>query len=140
MIIDVEEAFINYFDSNMVSVVGHGNNSIGLYRGKFPDDALDEGIAVYAELRESHESVCELENIGLRIMVRTTDRKHTFYLAQNVDDLIDRYVCKNLDDSVELCVARRNSGPTFFDGENDGFYYAVTLYTITVRYKGNDDG
>ena len=138
MIIDAEDAFMNYFTTNMVSIVGHGNDSIGIYRGKFPDDAWNEGVAVFVELREAHESVYELEGIGLRIMVRTKDKKHTFYLAKNVDDLIDRFVHKNLDDNVELCLARRNSGPNFFPGDNDGFQYGITLYTITVRYRGND--
>ena len=90
MIIDVEDAFINYFTTNMVLIVGHGNSSIGIYRDKFPDDAQSEGIAITAELRGAHESVYELESIALRIRVRTTDKKHTFYLAQNVDDLLDR--------------------------------------------------
>lgn len=138
MIIDVEDAFMNYFTDNMVDIVGHGNDSIGIYRGKFPDDAWNEGIAVFAELRESHESVYELEKIGLRVMVRTKDKKPTFYLAQNVDDLIDRFVKKNLDDNVELCIAKRNSGPSFFPGANDNFHYGVTLYSITVRWRGND--
>ncbi len=138
MIIDIEEAFVNYFTTNMVSIVGHGNATVGLYRGKFPDDGWNEGVVVFAELRESHESVYELEKIGLRIMVRTTDKKHTFYLIQNVDDLLDRYVHKNLDTNVELCTAKRNSGPDFFPGDNDGFQYGVALYGVTVRYRGND--
>lgn len=138
MVIDVEDAFMTYFTDNMVDVVGHGNNSIGIYREKFPDDAGNEGIAVFAELRESHESVYELEKVGLRIMIRTEDKKHTFYLAQNVDDLIDRIVHRNLDSNVELCLAKRNSGPNFFPGANDNFHYGTTLYSATVRWRGND--
>jgi hypothetical protein len=138
MIIDVEDAFINYFTTNMVSLVGHGNGTVGLYRTKFPDDGWNEGVAFHAELRESHGSVYEIEKIALRVKVRTTDKQHTFILMQNADDLLDRYVHKNLDSNVEMCLAKRNSGPDFFPGENDGFQYGIALYSITVRWRGND--
>lgn len=138
MVIDVEDAFINYFTTNMVNIVGHGNNSIEIYRDRFPLDAQAEGIAITAELRGAHESVYELESIALRIRARTTDKKHTFYLMQNIDDLLDRFVHKNLDSNVELCLCRRNSGPDFMLGENDGFWYGVVLYTTHCRWRGND--
>ena len=138
MIVDVEDAFINYFTTNMVDIVGHGNASIGIYRDKFPEDAQSEGISVTAELRAAHESVYELEGIGLRIRCRTSDKKHSFYLMQNIDDLLDRFAHKNLDSNVEMCLCRRNSGPDFLPGENDGFWYGVALYTMTVRWRGND--
>jgi len=138
VIIDAEKAFIIYFQDNTVTVTGYGNAIIPVYRKTFPDDAATVAIAVYVELREGHESVNELEPIGLRIMVRADAGESSFVLMQNVDSLLDRVVHKNLSDDVELCICRRNSGPTPFKGEHDNRYYNTTLYTATVRYRGND--
>lgn len=138
MIIDIEKAVKDYLEENMVFVVGNGNGSIGVYRRVFPDDGNVEAISISAPVRESHVSVYEFEYVGLRILTRTNKEEKTFILTQNLDDLFDRFVGKNLNSDVKLCLCKRNSGPTFFRGEGDNFYYGTILYNLTIRYRGND--
>jgi len=137
MIIDIEGALIDYFNDNMVSILGHGNSTIGVFRRKFPDDET-EGICVYAEIRESHESIYELEQISTRITCRMESEENVFALATNIDNILDRYVHKILNDEVELCLCSRNSGPTIFEGETDNFCYSTALYDMIIRFVGND--
>ncbi len=138
MILDVEKAFVDYLVTNMNSVVGHGNSSVTIFRRKFPDDTKSEGVTIFAELREAHESIDELELIGIRITTRAHKEYKAFRLIQNVDSILDKYVEKNLNDSYQLMTCNRNAGPNAFSGFNDNLYYETAFYQIKVRYRGND--
>lgn len=138
MVIDAEKAFIDYLEDNYKLVIGHGNATITAYRNTFPDEAGSVAISVFVELREGHESVDGLELIAVRINVRADTREKSFILAKNVDKLLDRMVGKNLNDDVRLMICRRNAGPSPFRDENDGLYYNTTLYSATIRYRGDD--
>ena len=138
MIIDVEKAFIDYFTDRMSLIVGNGNGEVGLYRNRFPDDSNKEGICFFAELKESWKDVYDFEDCGIRVICRTTNKEHTFWVTQNIDDVLDGVFDLNLNDDVQLRMSHRNAGPDFFEGDNDNFDYGTALYSITVRNRIND--
>ncbi len=135
MVIDIEGAFVDYFTSEMSSIVGTGNEVIEIHRTEFPDDSQVEGVSIFAELRKSHMTIYDFEFAAVRIIGRTSNKEHTFWLMQNIDDLIGEVYHRNLNSTVELSECHRNSGPDFFLGANDNFNYGQIFYTITVRNR-----
>ena len=132
MILDAEGAVIDYLTTNMISIVGQGNDSVEIYRYTFPTEAKDTAISVFLELPGNHSDVPELMPVGTRIVTRSSKADISFYLMQNVDLLLDRMVRKAFNASVECCLSRRNSGPGRFNGANALIHF-TSLYTMTLR-------
>jgi hypothetical protein len=141
MIFDVEKAFIDYLEENNHLIVGNGNATVPIHRESFPDDALPIGISVYAELRESHRDVPELEICNVRFLTRHLNAEAAFIMMQNLDLTFDKAVRLRLNSTLELALCNRNSGPSSFnDSVNitrnpmQGFlYYQVALYGCIFR-------
>ncbi len=132
MILDAEGAVIDYLATNIVTVVGSGNETVEIYRYRFPDDAAPEAISVYAELPGNDHDVKEIMPCGVRIITRSPKKQPAFVLMQNVDGLLDKMVRKVFNADVECCLCSRNSGPDPFEGEN-GLHHYTALYTMTLR-------
>ena len=109
MILDGEKAVMDYLETNIAKIVGTGNDTISIYRYKFPDDAGNEAICVYAELPGNDRDVPELMPVGIRITVRTTMPEDSFTLIQNIDKVIDKLSNINLSDTINCCLSNRNS-------------------------------
>lgn len=135
MILDAEKAVIDYLTDNMFSVVGQGNETVEIHRYRFPDDADPEAISVYDELPGNHSDVPEIMPAGIRIVVRSAKPDTAFTLMQNVDDLLDKMVCIDLNTEIECALCQRNSGPDRFEGENNGLHHYTALYAMTMREK-----
>jgi len=130
-IFDNTGAVIDYFNDNMVTLIGSGNYEVTVYRDTFPDISKSEAISVFNELEESTEYNGIIIS-NLRINTRSRKKQTAFNLITNVDLLLNLMVRKMLNDTIELVLCKRNSGPSWFRGE-DGLHYYTALYGTTMR-------
>ena len=130
---DTTEPVITYFENNKDKLIGRGGKDalFGVYRDTFPEQAKTTGVSAFSEVAESSE----YENImlvGLRINVRAPKKVNAYTLALNVDKLLNMMVRKMITDTIELVLCKRNSGPSWLEGE-DGLHYYTSLYDSTMR-------
>lgn len=130
-IFDSTGAVIDYLNDNMVTLIGSGNYDVTVYRDTFPDISKSEAISVFNELEESTEYTGIIIS-GMRINTRSRGKQTAYNLIVNVDSLLNLMVGKMLNDTIELTLCKRNSGPTWFRGE-DGLHYYTALYGATMR-------
>lgn len=128
---DITEAVVAYFKANMETLVGKGGTEIGVYRDIFPDDAETTGVSVFAEINDTSD-YDGIMDVGVRINTRAPLKKSSYNLMRNVDHLLNMMVTKALTDSIELVLCRRNSGPSWFPGD-DELHYHTALYASTMR-------
>ena len=137
MIFDAEKAVMDYFNDNMELLTGSGNQKIGVYRRRFPDNASASGISVFAEIPARHDCF-DLFPVAIRITARHQNAGGAFEIIKNVDNVLDDRHHLNLNDDVELCNCNRNAGPERFDGEEDNLKYYTCLYETIMRTREND--
>ena len=128
---DTTEAVVAYFKANMETLVGKGGVEIGVYRDIFPSDADSTGVSVFEEV-SGEPKYDGIMDVGVRINVRAPGKKDSYNLIRNVDLLLNMMVRKALTDDVELVLCTRNSGPSWFPGQDELHYYTA-LYESTMR-------
>jgi len=128
---DVTGAVIDYFNDNMATLIGSGNYDVTVYRDTFSDISKPEAISAFNELEESTEYDGIIIS-DLRINARSRKKQTAYNLMVNADFLLNLMVRKMLNDTIELVLCKRNSGPSWFRGE-DNFHYYTALYGTTMR-------
>ena len=140
---DTTQAVMDYLNTNMVSLVGKGGITLGIYKDYFPQEnkkvvnltgskTSRTSISVSSELSGSLEYM-DIIDVGIRLIVRAEKKKDAWLLMVNADKLLNLMVRKSLNSEVQLVLCKRNSGPSQFPGFDDGLDYYSALYSCTMR-------
>ena len=134
MILDVEQAMKEYFENNIIEIVGNGNYVISVYAGTIPDDSESECLQVELDTPGASQHR-NLFLVRMRITTRARSKQDGFILFQNMDLLIDRRAEQVLTDTIEMCTCLRISGPDHFISPSDDEerHYQTGLYDIQFR-------